>query len=84
MKVPEIGIPLLVVILKPRIVYSMTSIDSLVKSETYKRDNSSPYEKFKKTFKRNFKRLFSDPPQKNSLGLRLHWFFFIVFLMEII
>ena len=68
-----------VVILKPRIVYSMTSMDSLVKSEPYKRDNSSPYEKFKKTFQRNFKRLFSYPPQKNSIGLRLLWFFFIVF-----
>ena len=43
-----------VVTLKPRIVYSMTSIDSLVKSKTYKRNNSSPYEKFKNIFKRHF------------------------------
>ena len=35
---------------------------------SYKRDNSSPYEKFKKTFKRHFKRFFLDPPQKIVLA----------------
>ena len=52
-----------VVILKPRIVYSMTLIDSLVISKTYKRNTSSPYEKFKKIFKRRF----VEPSVKNTL-----------------
>ena len=76
-------------ILKPRIVYSMTLIDSLVISKTYKRNTSSPYEKFKKIFKRRFVEplkttLFRATTKKMSWPSFALVLFFIVSLMEII
>ena len=68
--------------LKSRILCPRTSIDSLVKSETYQEIvNSSSYEKFITAFLKTFQTVLFRATSK-SLGFRLLWFSFHCFIDE--
>ena len=76
MRVREIGIPLSVVILKPRVLYDLDRLPSKTDQKLVKETvNSSSHVKFKKMLKQLFveplKTALSRATTKKSLGLRL-------------